>query len=77
MKKIFLILLSAMLFIACDDTGTFKRNAVGNPYEVLVVCTQEFWDSPAGRALEGALDTDIPGFLLASTNFAHERFPGC
>ena len=61
MKKIFFILLSAMLLTACDDTSTFKRSAVGNPYEVLVVCTQEFWDAPAGRALEEVLDTDIPG----------------
>ena len=73
MKKIFLILLSAMLFIACDDTGTFKRNAVGNPYEVLVVCTQEFWDSPAGRALEGVLDTDIPGLPQSERSFRISR----
>ena len=73
MKKIFLILLSAMFFIACDDTGTFKRSAVGNPYEVLVVCTQEFWDSPAGRALEGALDTDIPGLPQSERSFRISR----
>lgn len=73
MKKIFFILLSAMLLTACDDTSTFKRSAVGNPYEVLVVCTQEFWDAPAGRALEEVLDTDIPGLPQSERSFRISR----
>ena len=40
MKKLLFILVSAMLLTACDSTDSaFKRSAVGNPYEVLVVCT--------------------------------------
>jgi hypothetical protein len=73
MKKIFFILLSAMLLTACDDTSTFKRSAVGNPYEVLVVCTQEFWDAPAGRTLEEVLDTDIPGLPQSERSFRISR----
>lgn len=74
MKKILLFLFSAMLFVACDNSeNSFKRSAVGNPYEVLVVCTQEFWDSPAGRALEGVLDTDIPGLPQSERSFRISR----
>ena len=74
MKKILLFLFSTMLFVACDNSeNSFKRSAVGNPYEVLVVCTQEFWDSPAGRALEGVLDTDIPGLPQSERSFRISR----
>ena len=73
MKKILFILLTTVLFASCGDTSTFKRTSVGNPYEVLVVCTQEFWDSPAGRALEGVLDTDIPGLPQSERSFRISR----
>ena len=74
MKKILLFLVSVILLTACSETdNTFKRSAVGNPYEVLVVCTQEFWDSPAGRALENALDTDIPGLPQSERSFRISR----
>lgn len=74
MKKILLFLFSAILLTACDSgESSFKRSAVGNPYEVLVVCTQEFWDSPAGRALEGVLDTDIPGLPQSERSFRISR----
>lgn len=74
MKKILSILLATILLVACGgDNGTFKRSAVGNPYEVLVVCSQEFWDSPTGRALENALDTDIPGLPQSERSFRISR----
>lgn len=73
MKKFLFILLVAILTVACNDTQTFKRAPVGNPYEVLVVCTQEFWDSPAGRALEEVLDTDIPGLPQSERSFRISR----
>lgn len=74
MKKLLFILVSAMLLTACDSTDSaFKRSAVGNPYEVLVVCTQEFWESPAGRALEEVLDTDIPGLPQSERSFRISR----
>ena len=74
MKKLLFILVLAMLLTACDSTDSaFKRSAVGNPYEVLVVCTQEFWESPAGRALEEVLDTDIPGLPQSERSFRISR----
>ncbi len=74
MKRILLCLLTIALFVSCGGTdSTFKRSAVGNPYEVLVVCTQEFWDSPAGRALENVLDTDIPGLPQSERSFRISR----
>ncbi|MBR4989014.1 MAG: DUF4837 family protein [Bacteroidaceae bacterium] len=74
MKKILLFLFSAILLAGCDNgDNSFKRSAVGNPYEVLVVCTQEFWDSPAGRALENVLDTDIPGLPQSERSFRISR----
>ena len=74
MKKILFILVSAMLLTACDGTdNAFKRSPVGNPYEVLVVCTQEFWDAPVGRALEEVLDTDIPGLPQSERSFRISR----
>lgn len=74
MKKILSILFATILLAACGgNNDTFKRSAVGNPYEVLVVCSQEFWDSPAGRALENALDTDIPGLPQSERSFRISR----
>ena len=74
MKKLLFILVSAILLTACDSTdSSFKRNSVGNPYEVLVVCTQEFWDAPVGRALEEVLDTDIPGLPQSERSFRISR----
>ena len=74
MRKLLFILVSAILLTACDSTdSTFKRSVVGNPYEVLVVCTQEFWDSPAGQALEEVLDTDIPGLPQSERSFRISR----
>lgn len=74
MKKLALFLLTITMLVSCNDTDTtFKRAAVGNPYEVLIVCTQEFWDSPAGRALENALDTDIPGLPQSERSFRISR----
>lgn len=74
MKKILSLFIIATMLVACGgNETTFKRSAVGNPYEVLVVCTQEFWDSPAGRALEGVLDTDIPGLPQSERSFRISR----
>jgi hypothetical protein len=38
-----------------------KRQPVGSPYEVLVVCDEAFWDSDAGKALTKALRIAVPG----------------
>ena len=76
MKKILLSFFTAILLASCGGDGSteiFKRSAVGNPYEVLVVCTPEFWEAPAGRALEAVLDTDIPGLPQSERSFRISR----
>ena len=75
MKKFLLSSLITVLLTACGggDTEIFKRSAVGNPYEVLVVCSPEFWEAPAGRALEAVLDTDIPGLPQSERSFRISR----
>lgn len=73
-KKIFSIILTAILLTGCAEvTNSLKRSAVGNPYEVLVVCEENFWNAPAGRALEEVLDTDIPGLPQSERSFKISR----
>ncbi len=72
MKKLFL-LLAAALIVSCSNNSIMRRAAAGNPYEVLVVCDEEFWNAPAGRALEAVLDTDIPGLPQSERSFKISR----
>ena len=58
MKKTFLLLLSLIMLASCKEV---KRQPVGSPYEVLVVCNDAFWDSEAGKALTRALRIAVPG----------------
>ena len=84
-KKLFLFALIALSITGCDDvmeavTGT-KRGSIGNPYEMLVVCNEDVWEAPAGRALFNTLDTDIPGLPQSERSFRisrvdEERFQG-
>lgn len=69
MKKIFLILLSAMVFASCDKT---VRSA-GAPYELVLVCEDDIWNSSAGQALEQALDTPVPGLPQQEATFKVTR----
>lgn len=74
MKKILSIVLTAVLMASCQGLdNSFKKSSVGNPYEMLVVCDEEFWNAPAGRALFNALDTDIPGLPQAERSFKISR----
>ena len=85
MKKFFLFTLIVLAITGCDDiletvTGT-KRGSIGNPYEVLVVCNEDIWEAPAGRALFYCLDTDVPGLPQSERSFRitrvdEERFTG-
>ena len=56
MKKIFLFALIILTLTGCHNVS---KHSIGNPYEVLVVCDDALWESPAGRELLYALDTDI------------------
>lgn len=58
MKRIFLLLLSLIMLASCKEV---KRQPVGSPHEVLVVCDEAFWDSDAGKALTKALRIAVPG----------------
>lgn len=74
MKRILYTLLSAIILTGCSETSkSLMRSAVGNPYEVLVVCEPDFWEAPAGRALERVLDTDIPGLPQSERSFRISR----
>lgn len=72
MKKLFLLLATALI-VSCSNNSIMRRAAAGNPYEVLVVCDEEFWNAPAGRALEAVLDTDIPGLPQSERSFKISR----
>lgn len=74
MNKILSLILTVILFANCNGLNeNFKKSAVGNPYEVLVVCDEEFWNAPAGRAIFNALDTDIPGLPQSERSFKISR----
>ncbi len=66
MKKLIFSLLTAILLASCNSgggssAGLFMQTSVGTPYELLVVCDQDLWDAPAGRALYNAITPDVPG----------------
>lgn len=71
MKKSILFALTSLLIIcSCKDNVTpFKPVATGAPYEVLVLCNDELWEAPAGRALFRVLDTDVPGLPQPERSF--------
>ena len=59
MKKIVLFLLSLILLTSCGEE--IKRKSMGSPFEVMLVCEDDVWDSTAGVAIEQVLDTPVPG----------------
>lgn len=58
----FVVIFSFLSVVSCDSfrslTGT-KKTAQGSPYEVLVVCDGEEWESPLGEALRGVLESPV------------------
>lgn len=73
MKKILFTLLLATLALAgCNDnkgTAFFKQTSVGMPYELLVVCDHDLWDSTIGETLKEILRSDIPGLPQPESSF--------
>lgn len=74
MKKILLSLFLVTLALAGCDNGNkgiafFKQTSVGMPYELLVVCGQDLWDSAAGETLKEILKSDIPGLPQPESSF--------
>ena len=71
MKKTFLFILSLMLLTSCGKE--IKRKAMGTPFEVMLVCEDDVWDSTAGVAIEQALDTPVPGLPQKEGSFKVTR----
>lgn len=76
MKRIafyFSLLLMAMLVLpSCKKGGKslFTPTSSGTPYEMMVVMDKDMWENrPAGRALFGVLDTDVPGLPQPERSF--------
>ena len=74
MKKVVLVLLSIVLFASCGEE--IKRKSMGAPFEVMLVCEDDVWDSTAGIAIEQALATPIPGLPQREASFKVTRRPG-
>ncbi len=72
MKKLITLITAVTILTACSGDG--KKNLLlpassGLPYEVLVVCNEDIWTAPAGRALYDVLDTDIPALPQSERSF--------
>ena len=84
MKKIVLFFLSAVLLASCEGgiakmgegvkkVFDIKLSATGAPFEVMLVCDDNIWNSSAGQALEQALDTPVPGLPQPEASFKVTR----
>ena len=71
MKRAFLFLLSIVLLTSCGEE--IKRKSMGAPYEVMLVCEDDVWDSTAGIAIEQVLDTPVPGLPQKEAAFKVTR----
>ena len=70
MKKLIIIIATAIMAISCaNENNMFLPSSSGLPYEVLVVCDEDTWTAPAGRALYDVLDTDIPALPQSERSF--------
>lgn len=80
MKKVIFALLTTFILASCSSDGPtiLKPASSGLPYEVLVICEDNIWEAPAGRALFDVLDTDIPGIPQPERSFriSHARPAG-
>lgn len=84
MKKNVLFFLSIVLLASCGGSIgkvgedikaalTVKRSSVGAPFELMLVCDDDIWNSSAGVALEQALDTPVPGLPQQEATFKVTR----
>ena len=66
-------MLLVLLFSSCSGKkggkSVFATTSSGNAYELLVVVDQQMWERPAGRALNDALKTDVPGLPQSEASF--------
>ena len=71
MKKTVLFLLSLILLASCGEE--IKRKSMGTPFEVMLVCEDDVWDSTAGVAIEQVLNTPVPGLPQKEASFKVTR----
>lgn len=71
MKKVILFLLSIVLLTSCGEE--IKRKSMGAPFEVLLICEDDVWDSTAGISIEQALKKPIPGLPQKESSFKITR----
>lgn len=62
-------LLAAFISCSNDSTGLYTPRSSGLPYELLVVASDEIWESDGGQALESVLKSDIPGLPQSEASF--------
>ena len=60
-----------MLLTSCSKE--IKRQAMGSPFEVVLVCEDDVWDSTAGVAIEQVLNTPVPGLPQKEASFKITR----
>ncbi len=72
MRKIFLLLLSAVLLITGCNIEV-KPDSIGKPYEVMIICSDEIWADSSAIELYNALDKDIPGLPQSEPSFKISR----
>lgn len=61
-----------MVFVLAScalDDGRKGPSSSGRAYELLVVVDDSLWNRPAGRALHGVLDADVPGLPQSEPAF--------
>lgn len=68
-KKI-IPMLSLLLMFSCNIISTKAPDAIGKPYEMLVVCNNEIWNSSVGTTLKEILTQEIPGLPQPEPQFA-------
>ena len=62
------ILALITLFTSCDGSGTFF-SASGTTNEVIVLMDEDAWEGSAGRALFGALNSNVKALPHPEPNF--------
>ena len=72
MKKILFLLIPATLLLAGCNVD-IKYQAIGKPYEILVLCDDDIWSDSAGYALYDVLTEEIIGLPQPESSFKVTR----
>lgn len=70
MKRTFLILLAALTLAGCrSNNSSFKIDAQGAPYEMVLVAEHNVWQGPAGDSLRESFYRRFPGVNREETSW--------